>query len=544
MKCGLCVSECGNCGHGVRDDTASVRELLVSGRPVVAVLATEFVAALHPRSPEEVERVLEDAGFFAVESTLLGEELVALAYERDHTRPCAPLSLRSTCPVAVDWVRLFYPRLVSALVPVVPPYVAQARLVKAMYPEGTAVVYVSPCYARKDEAFDPQFEGAVDAVIDFTELGRLLQGAPPKTGRRTRAGSRRPQPVKEISLTDGFPRKTLAERTAIDETVVKVRGLRQLDDLLKAIMDGETAPAVIDMLNCEGCIDGPAVNSGMSVFAKRNIMAAERDSAPLSHATTREILDHMPTVSLLRSFRASPVDQVTPPAEEIDLILAEGEFETRDETLDCGACGYQTCEAHAVAIYHKNSSWDMCFPLQRRRCANVAEELERTATLDALTGLWNRRAFDDRIVEEVARALRYETPLSLLMIDIDGFKRVNDTYGHLAGDHVLKSVATSLCSDVRDVDIAVRYGGDEFALVLPATNKTAAFAVAEKLRESIARRPVPVNGDPPSISVTISIGVAALRVPDGTPLDLLEAADRALYVAKESGRDQVRLSAG
>ncbi|MHB9004454.1 MAG: [Fe-Fe] hydrogenase large subunit C-terminal domain-containing protein, partial [Coriobacteriia bacterium] len=161
VKCGVCVSECGNSGHGVRDDSAAVLSLLRSGRPVVAVLATEFTAAMHPLTPPQVEGALEALGFFAVESTLLGEELVASEYEKSHARPCTSVTLRSTCAVAVDWVRVFYPNLVPALSPIIPPYVAQARLVKEIYPPDTAVVYVSPCYARKDEAYDSQFAGAV-----------------------------------------------------------------------------------------------------------------------------------------------------------------------------------------------------------------------------------------------------------------------------------------------------------------------------------------------------------------------------------------------
>ena len=100
VKCGACVLECGNCGHSVRDDIPDVQALLAGERPVVAVLATEFLAALHPLKPGEVERALESAGFYAVESTFLGEEMVAEAYERAYARGSASLSLRSTCPVA------------------------------------------------------------------------------------------------------------------------------------------------------------------------------------------------------------------------------------------------------------------------------------------------------------------------------------------------------------------------------------------------------------------------------------------------------------
>lgn len=547
VKCGICVSECANECFIVRDDVPKVLELLSSGRQVVAVLATEYTAALHPRTPEEVELALRSAGFYSVESTLLGEELVAIEYERNHSRQWMALSLRSTCPVAVDWVRMFYPELVSTLAPIVPPYIAQARLVKATYSEDTAVVYVSPCYARKDEIVDPQFAGAVDAAIDFLELDRILTktALKPAPGWVTRKSSKSLVPRKEISLTDGFPRRTLKERGCTDGSIVTVRGLRQLDRLLAAIVRGEAAPSVVDMLNCEGCIDGPTVHPGLSLFAKRNIVSAEREATPAPRVGTRELLGHLPAVDLVRSFTPRPVREEPLTAEQIDAELARGEFMSRDEALDCGACGYTTCVEHATAVLRGNSTWEACLPLHKKRHARVREELERAATIDSLTGLWNRHAFDQRLAEETSRALRYSTPLSLLMIDVDGFKLINDTYGHPMGDWVLQAFADILRSVVREADVAVRYGGDEFALVLPFTDKTRAFAVAEKLRAATSVMQVQSDGgEPAGLEVTISIGVAALRPDGGTAKELLESADRALYQAKRSGKNQVRIAAG
>ena len=548
VKCGLCVSECGSCGHTVRDDTAAVRELLASGRPVVAVLATEFIAALHPRTPSEVEYALETRGFHAVESTLLGEEMVASAYERMHAMPCASLMLRSTCPVVVDWVRKFYPSLTSALSPIVPPYIAQARLVRQLYGDDIAIVYVSPCFARKDEPFEPDLTGAVDVTIDFTELERLIADIKPRPPYAMTApsGQRRPSLLKEISLTDGFPRRTLVERDSTDTDVVTVRGLRQLDEFLSAVSRGEAAPAVVDMLNCEGCIDGPAVRPGMSVFAKRNVVAAERDAHPHSWVSTRDLLRYLPEVDTMRTFKATPVVTVRPSDEQIDATLAEGCFHAREEALDCGACGYATCVEHAVAIIAGNSSWDMCFPLQRQRMEQTNRTLEESATTDSLTGLGNRRVFDDRLAEEIARTTRYGSPLSLLMLDVDCFKDINDEHGHPTGDTVLCELGEILRDNIRETDIATRYGGDEFAIILPGVGKTEAFAAAEKMRLIVARRRFALvrQGNDDSMNVTVSVGVATAVSETADALGLLEAADRALYHAKQSGRDQVRLSAG
>ena len=548
VACGLCVSECGNCGHSVRDDTGRVRALLSSGRPVVCVLATEFVAALHPMPTSEIENTVEALGFYAIESTLLGEELVAMAYERLHSREGGLPVLRSTCPVTSGWVRRFHPKLTQALAPIVPPYVAQARLIKALYPADVAVVYVSPCYARKDEFADPELGGAVDAVIDFIELKRMLAASNPPPGANGMqvCGVRRPSPIKELSLTDGYPRATLESRNLTSADVAVVRGLRALDRLLTAIEAGEAAPAIVDMLNCEGCIDGPAVNPGLSVFAKRNIDAAEREGRGRSTVSSRALLRYLPAVEVVRAHSADPVHLPEPSEEQIDVILAEGEFESREMTPDCGACGYETCVEHAVAIFQGNSTWDMCFPLQRRLLIRHAKALEESATLDPLTALWNRRVFAERLEDEMARHSRYGHKVSLMMMDIDAFKEVNDRLGHLAGDRVLSAVSELLRQSLRTTDIASRYGGDEFALILPSVGKTEAFAAAEKLRTLIEALSLLVqrDGQEESVAVRVSIGVASAGVHASDPIGLIEAADRALYEAKAAGRNQVRLAAG
>jgi diguanylate cyclase (GGDEF)-like protein len=497
----------------------------------------------------EVERHLEEIGFSTVETTVLGEELVAAAYERVHSLAADTFPrLRSTCPVVVSWVERFYPQLTDALVPIVPPYIAQARLVREIHPDNTAIVYVSPCWARKDEALSPQFDGVVDVAIGFDELRRLMAERPVRSAvaaDKEESGRyvRRPRPVKQLSLIDGFPRRTLIERDMTDSCMVTVRGLHDIDRVLGAIVRGEIAPQVVDLLNCEGCVDGPAVDPRMSVFAKRNLIEAERERQPPPAVDSRTFLSALPPVELRRAFAPTPVLTRVPSAEEIDAVLAAGEFASRASTIDCGACGFDHCVDLAAAICLGDASWDRCFPLQRRRMQRSHDELAEFALVDPLTGLGNRRSFDSRLVDEVSRAGRYHKTLSLAMIDLDGFKEINDTYGHMAGDAVLSRVGALLGDVMRASDIATRYGGDEFAVILPDTGKTAAWLAAEKLRSALFDMTVELPSGP-SVRLTGSVGVASHGEHNSTAGELLEAADAALYKAKHYGRNRVELAVG
>lgn len=167
------------------------------------------------------------------------------------------------------------------------------------------------------------------------------------------------------------------------------------------------------------------------------------------------------------------------------------------------------------------------------------EKLSRLAVTDGLTGLFNYRAFQTQLRLELSRSRRFALPLSLLMIDIDHFKRFNDQYGHPAGDRLLQLLAKLFKSNLRDVDVPVRYGGEEFAVILPGTDKGAATTVAEKLRRLVAEIPLTAEGfSGTNRRVTISLGVAT-HPQDATNEELLiRLADEALYEAKKNGRNQ------
>lgn len=176
---------------------------------------------------------------------------------------------------------------------------------------------------------------------------------------------------------------------------------------------------------------------------------------------------------------------------------------------------------------------------QTRTLRRLNQQLEQAASRDSLTGLFNHGRFMEELTAAVRRAHRYDHDLALLMVDVDHFKRINDTYGHGAGDAVLRVVAARLAQGARDADAVGRLGGDEFGLMLPETDMAGALILAERIRASMCRPVVLPSGT--SVPLTVSIGVAgACGRAVGSAAQLLHQADEALYAVKRAGRDGIR----
>jgi two-component system cell cycle response regulator len=228
-------------------------------------------------------------------------------------------------------------------------------------------------------------------------------------------------------------------------------------------------------------------------------------------------------LELLRSARAE--DCHTP----IIFLTADSSEQIDVAAMEAGASDYLVKGEITPRVLERSIRYSL-------KLGEAMRELRLLATRDALTGVLNRRAFDALLAGESDRARRLGRSLALVMLDLDHFKKINDTHGHPAGDVVLATVARVLESEVRSIDKVARLGGEEFAVLLMETDANAGFAVAGRLVEAVRRSPVLVNGGD-AITVTISAGVTALPVHGGTDGTFLAAADKALYTAKHNGRD-------
>jgi two-component system, cell cycle response regulator len=238
---------------------------------------------------------------------------------------------------------------------------------------------------------------------------------------------------------------------------------------------------------------------------------------------TDVMMPKMDGYELARRVRANPLTRFIP---IIIQTAARSEAQDARRGAEVGALGYIT------------DPLDIDLLLARVRTLldfkGYLDTCEEAAFTDHLTGLANRRRFERQLEREVTRTLRYGRPFCLLLLDIDNFKLVNDTYGHDAGDEAIRQLAKTLQAGTRGIDLAARIGGEEFAVILPETNFEVGFEVAERLRHAIKQDEIPTVGH-----ITASFGVAEFPACAQTGRELLMAADAAMYEAKRQGRNRV-----
>lgn len=263
------------------------------------------------------------------------------------------------------------------------------------------------------------------------------------------------------------------------------------------------------------------------------------------------VMPEIDGLTMLKFFRANTLTSQVP----IIILSTKEEPEIKSQAFSLGAYDYLVklpAKIELIArIRHHSKSFinrkerDEAFQAlqeSQKRLAEANKILQKLSSLDGLTGIPNRRRFDEVIEQEWQRATRQQTPLSVIMIDIDFFKLYNDNYGHQGGDDCLQRVAKTLDEAVaRETDMVARYGGEEFVVVLPETDQKGAEAVAERMRANVQMQKIPHQLSKASEYVSISVGAASTVPKKGNKSEsLLAAADQELYSAKEGGRNRVK----
>lgn len=519
VRAGLCLAACPHDAIDVVGELAQAIELAGRGDALL-ILSVEAEVHFYPHAPEQVVNACYRAGFRAVHRGVLGDELVAEEYRRLFGDQGWGTMIRSTCPVVVERIRRDYPELVPYLASIKTPLNAEAAYLRALYGHATPIVYVGVCIAEAD--------ASVDAMITFQELERLLEARRVEVGAQSRYYDRIPEVrCRHVSTPGGLPLPVLEEERHASRRFRKLRGLGALEAVARAVAVDGVDLGFVDILPCEGCLDHPLMGPRDALYFRRWV-AAEAEPAR-SH---EPVVDEAVGVDVAAVFGIVGDGHALSGAD-VAGVLARIGGAPDGSPWDCGACGYESCSRFATACLKGRATLRQCPPYQER----VAGEAQREAAVDRLTGLATYRVLKDRLGQEVARSARSGEPFGFLFVDLDRFKEVNDRFGHETGNGVLRAVGQELQRVVRKTDVAARYGGDEFAVVLVRTDIAGARRVGEVLRRSVEGIGRSEGLD--ENVVTVSVGVASYDARSGDADVVLQAADRALYRAKSRGGNRV-----
>lgn len=519
IRCGQCYAVCPHEAVRVNGEVGRALAIASQGDGIL-ILSPEMAAHFYPATPEQVVNACYEAGFRTVTRGVIGDELVAGEYLKLWREEPWGTLIRSTDPVVVDTVRAQFPELIPYLAPVTTPPVAEARHLRARFGPGLRIVHAGVNAS----------EGApdLDAAITFGDLEELLGArgvnilAQPTWFSRVPEERRRHQ-----SAAGGMPLELLEEFKQASARFRLVRGLDQLPAIARAVSVDRMDLGFVDILSYEGLLDHPLAGPKDQLFWRRALIAStEPPRAP------SPVFDRTVVASVGAIFEIQP-QRMEPDTETVSAILKAIGLGPNGRPWDCGACGFDTCQKFAEVAAAGRASLRQCLPYQERR----AEDAQKAAAVDLLTGLSTYRVLRDRLSFEIERSRRNGETFAVLFLDLDRFKQVNDTYGHEAGNEILRAASAEIRNAVRASDVAARYGGDEFVVILTRTDLAGATRVAEALRagiEGVGRRLGYESG-----LITVSCGIAEFDPKQPGEGDLLVTADRALYRAKAAGRNVV-----
>jgi diguanylate cyclase (GGDEF)-like protein len=517
-RCGVCLPACPHDAIVALGDATKGLELATGGRAVL-ILSVESAAYFYPATPEQVVNACYAAGYHTVHRGVLGDELVAREYLDLWADDGWGTIIRSTCPVIVETVRSQYPELIPYLAPVATPIAAEARYLKQLYGADTPVVYAGVCLTEGG----PE----VDAAITLAELADILRRRGVRIEDQPLYFDRIPEERRRFwSTAGGLPLEILMEEPHSSRRFRKVRGLGQLEGIARAVAVDRIDLGFVDILPCEGCLDHPLLGPRDELFRRREIVGATEPPRAVGSVLAEGV-----AIKLGATFEVERNGH-EPAAEMVEDVLGQIGLAPNGRPWDCGACGYATCRQFAAAAAQGRTTLKSCPPYLERQAAVAQQQ----AAVDALTGLASFRVLRDRLANEVARSRRSGERFAVLFLDLDNFKQVNDEFGHEAGNEVLRQTARECGAHIRTTDLAGRYGGDEFVVLLVGTGRDGAVGVADKVRGAVEELGERLSY--PRGLVTVSVGVAEYR-PDKEEEDVLVAADRALYRAKAGGRNQV-----
>lgn len=380
IACGHCVKVCSQDAKQIFSEIDDTYQLLQSGN-AIAIVAPSFAASF-PDEYKKVPAALRKLGFTKVIETAFGADLIANDYMDLIKSDSSKTLISSACPAVVSFIQKYYVDLVPNLAKVVSPMIALGRYLKKDLGEDEKIVFIGPCVAKKHEAQDEEVAGVIDSVLTFTELKQMFDESGIVVSELENSDFDEPHAMmgKAYPLAGGLIKTIDVSGDILEKDIIVVEGKRKVVDIIDEIANNHINAKFTDILFCEGCISGPAIDTHLNYYARREKVIDYIDEKinNVDKRVWKSNLYNARKLNLQRTFKVDNQRRPYPSEEKIKEILAQTKkFETKDE-LNCGACGYPTCREYAVAIAKDLAEKEMCLPYLLDELKSAYDNLSNT----------------------------------------------------------------------------------------------------------------------------------------------------------------------
>lgn len=381
IHCGHCVKVCSQNAKKISSDIDKVLyDILPSGK-AIAIIAPAFAASF-PETTAKFPTALRSIGFQKVAETAFGADLVSQRYTEILENGSKKTVISTPCPAVYNYIEKYFTGLVDNMAEIVSPMIAMGRYLKKNYGNDYKIVFIGPCVAKKHEYQDSEVQGSIDAVLTFTEIKEIFNKLKVDIDELTESEFDPPHANlgKSYALSGGLLKSSNISRDVLARDIVVVDGKQKVVDIINDINENKINSKFIDILFCEGCVNGPAIDSNLNFYSKREkvIDFVIRDIQNTDKNVWKSEIFNNRDIDLRRNFNACNMRKSMPSEEVITEILAKSDKHTKQDELNCGACGYTTCREYAVAIAKGLAEEEMCLPYLIDKLEAANDELKET----------------------------------------------------------------------------------------------------------------------------------------------------------------------
>jgi len=382
IMCGSCITECPQHALNYKSGLQQVIDFLENKEKTIACVDPAFPAILDFWTPGQLVTALKKIGFTEVWEGAFGAELISQAYRKILNEETQKSLISSFCPVIVFYIQKYLPQLIENLVPIVSPMIAIGRIAMAIKGSGWKFVYITPCLAQIKEMTSPEVTGAVDQVITFKDLRKLLKEQLEKKENHPETPFDGPKPFlgRVISVIGGLYRSTGSQFDILMDDITVTYGHRRTIGSLNQLATGYINAIFFDFLFCHGCVDGPFISRDLSVIARRQkvVRYAKQEMEKQDVLSVIAELDKFESVDLKRDFLNMEQRLPVPTEEQINAILKKIDKLPPYKNLDCRACGYASCREKAIAVAQGIADEEYCLPYLLEQSKKIYKELEKS----------------------------------------------------------------------------------------------------------------------------------------------------------------------